>query len=990
MRFDYVEHKHKYGKALKQYQVTGFDYVELPKHVCKKKARGKILFVLDYVPGEALKRGKLFDGATGDLFRNLIMVAEQYYHAPNKLDDFDWLAISYHSLKTLGGTQQFLEIAHAEFKKRLDHIISVYKPDTVVTFGPDPYKALNFEFLQKYKTDRGIQYQHFYGVPIPTKITAHTGKSHKFNHVPTLSLRSLQKDDESMAAAGYVARNLTTALNGGKLMYEIPKLDYKIVMVDTIKKFKKMYAEICKAKVVAIDTEARSLKRKKNYTVTWQFATDTGCAYILPFLHKDSPWLPKELKYIKQKMRDYFEWESENEVNLYANAAFDLIAARRDLEVRYFKVALWCVISGEFGKDENHKAIQSITGQNYYSLNNIVMQYGCRAYYESDFGKDQRAFIADLDLEGPVLTYMALDVILLLHIRRLQMKQAKVIGYKKYKSLVSEQLSDQIHTLSNLEFNGSLTDIQWLFKLKSKDSEIVQEKNRVKKALYNSEGVQKANKLLAKDSGAPSMGLFGRVQHNIFSIGKSDHKQTLFFKVLKLKPIFLNKKGEGKIDKDFQKKYADVPEVKLFSELTKIEKLYNAYVKSFVKKFGEDDDFRSDHCIRPRFGYLDVVTGRTSARDPTLQTIPSRSQMGKLIKRLFIAPKGKIIIKVDYAAHEVRGWSLISGDKEVADVFRVGYDLRAKFKVKPTVPLAEEIELKGDVHKINAAYFFRMDIDKIDKPKRNSVKQVIFGLIYQQGEKGTAKSIDATVEEVRDLTKKFFKRFPVGAQWFEKVKQHAREHLFVESPLGRRRNLWGLLTPKSHEHADNIIARSERQSVNSPVQGMGSDFMMTGARRIEYLRHEHYRKTGHYPDFTQSNSVHDSLEFLCAYEDLWLAIDMIERGLTDEVQAVSIERHGFKFGIGLEIDFEFGGAISHCDGWNSALTGKFPIKDKDSLDVVLSDAIKFQRDELGYDINVKKVLKSIYARFDKDAPKWLKKQRDFLTKKGIKVKYLTD
>lgn len=987
MRFEYVEHPHKYGKALRQYEITSFDKVALPKHVTKK-ARGKILFVLDYVPGEALRRSKLFDGATGDLFRNLMWAAEDYHKAPNKLDDYNWLAISYHTLKTMGGSQQFIELAHAEFKKRLDHIISVYKPDTVVTFGPDPYKALNSEFIQNYKGQRGIQYQHFYGVPIKTKITAHTGESHTFKHVPTLSLRSLQKDDEAMAAAGYVSRNLTTCLNDGNLMYEIPKLDYKIVMVDTIKKFDKMYKDICSAKVVAIDTETRNLKRKKNYTVTWQFATRPDKAYILPFLHKDSPWLPKELKYIKAKLRDYFEWESENEVNLYANAAFDLIGARRDLDVRFFKVPLWCVISGEFGKDESHKALQTITGQNYYSLLNITMQYGCRAYYESDFGKEQRAFIADMDLEGPVLTYMALDVILLLYIRQLQIKQSKAIGYKKYKSLVSEQLSDQIHTLSNLEFNGSYTDIDWLFKLKSKDSEIVKEKNRVKKLLYASEGVQQTNKLLAKESGAPSMGLFGRVQHNIFNLSTSAHKQLLFFNVLKLKPVFLNKKGEGKIDKDFQTKYKDVPEVKLFSELTKIEKLYNAYVKSFVHKFGEDEDFRSDKCIRPRFGYLDVVTGRTSARDPTLQTIPSRSQMGKLIKRLFIAPKGKIIIKVDYAAHEVRGWSLISGDEEVAKVFRVGYDLRKKFKTKPTVPLAEEIELKGDVHKINAAYFFRMDIDKIDKPKRNSVKQVIFGLIYQQGEKGTAKSIDATVEMVRDLTKKFFKRFPVGAKWFEKIKQHARDHLYVESPLGRRRNLWALMTPKSHENGEQIIARSERQSVNSPVQGMGSDFMMTGARQIEVLRHEHFRKTGHYPDFTQSNSVHDSLEFLCAYEDVWLAIDMIERGLTTEVQRIAIERHGFKFGIGLEIDFEFGGAISHCDGWNSALTGKYPIKDKDSLDTVLEDALKFQRDELGYDLNVKSTLKKIYAKFDTDAPKWLKKQREFLKKKGSTVKHL--
>lgn len=982
MQFKYVDFKHKYGKALRSYDVTSFDYVELPKHQAKKP-RGKILFVLDYTPREALQTGKMFKGATGDLLRNLFWAAEEYNKAPNKLDDYDWLAISYHSLKTAGGSGQFKEIAHAEFQKRLEYIITTYKPDTVVTFGPDPMKALNSQFMENFKGKKGIQYQHFYGVPIKTKVSF-KGNTHTFKHVPTLSLNSLQKDDSTMAAAGYVARNLTTCLNDGKQMYAIPKLDYKIVMVDTIKKFDKFYKELCNAKVVAIDTESRSLKRRKNYTVTWQFAFDTKRAFILPFLHKDSPWLPEELEYVKKKMRLFFERKSKAQCHVYANAAFDLIGARRDLGVRWFKNNLWCVIAGEFGKDENHKAIQGITGQNYYSLLNITMQYGCRAYYESDFGKEQRAFIADIDLDGPVLTYMALDVILLLYIRDLQLKYAKTIGYEKYESLVQDQLSDQIHTLSNLEYNGSYLDIDWLFKLKSKESPIVKERKKAIAELNASPGVIKANKRLAAKSGAPTLGLFGRVQHEMFKINKAEHKQLLFFDVLKLKPLFLNKKNEGKIDKDFQKKYSDVLEVKLFSALTAIDKLYNAYVKSFIKKWAEDEDFRSDRCMRPRFGYLDVVTGRTSAKDPTLQTIPSRSALGKLIKRLFIAQKGRIFIKVDYAAHEVRGWSLISGDKEVADVFRVGLIHRENFKRKPTVKLAEKIELEGDVHKINAAYFFRMKITEITKPKRNSVKQVIFGLIYQQGEKGTAKAIDATVDEVRDLTKKFFDRFPVGAGWFDKVKQHAREFLYVQSPLGRRRNLWGLLTPQSVEDSGNIISRNERQSVNSPVQGMGSDFMMTGARCIERRRYEYYRKTNHYPDFIQTNSVHDSLEFSCAFEDFWLAVDMIELGLTHDVADVMRKRHNFEFLIQLEIDFEFGYSLDTCEGWNNALVGDFPIKDKDSLLNILKITLEGQRDVLGYENDIQADFKKLMSKID-EGPAWIQEQRKFLKKKGIKL-----
>lgn len=971
----------RYSKALRSHEFTDFSYVELAKH--RKKKAPKILFVLDYTPRESLRSAQLLKGPTGELLSNIIEVATDVYGAPS-IDDRDWLAVSYHSLKTQGMSDGFKEEAHRDFKKRLDYIITQYKPEVVMTFGPDPYKALNGEFLEKYKGKDGVQYQHFYGVPIETTVK-HKDAEHKFQHVPTVSLHTLLTGDNkggSLAVIGYAGRNMTTALNQGKLVYEIPKLKYEIEVVDTIKKFNAMYKDICAAKVVAIDSETKNLYKRMNATLTWQFSTRADHAYILPFLHKDSTFLPEEIAYIKKKLRLYFERTNKNKVQIYANAAFDMNCARRDLGVRYFKSDIWDVFAGEFAIDENMKFLQSVVGKNYYSLLNITMQYGCKAYYESDFGKEKRATIVDQDLEGPVLTYMALDVIVLHHIRKLQIKKAKDFGYEKYQSVVSEQLSDLVHALGNLEYNGAYIDIDWLFKLKSQDSPIVSERARVIKALNATKGVQKTNTQLIKESGAPAVGLFGRVNLQIFNIRKEEHKQKLFFEVLGLKPIFMKKDGTGKIDKDFQEKYKDVEEVKLYNELTKLNKLYNAYVKSFIRQWGADADMRYDTRIRPRFGYLDVVTGRTSAKKPSLQQIPSRGEMGKNIKRLFVAEKGRLIIKVDYAAHEVRGWSIISGDVGVADAFRVGLDLREKFKIKPTPELGAEIELKGDVHKINAAYFFRMNIEDVDKPKRNSVKQVIFGLIYQQSAKGTAKSIKATVEEVEDLTKKFFKRFPVGAGWFDLIKQKARQNLFVESPLGRRRNLWGLLVPKSHENHDPIFARNERQSVNSPVQGMGSDFMMIGARNIERLKYEHYDATGHYPDFYQANSVHDSLEFSCAYEDFWLAIKIIENGLTHEVAKVVKARHAFDLIIPLEIDFDVGHTLKDCEGWNYALTGKFPQKDKESLDTLLEMTLQGQIDDLGHKIDKAKILKLIHSGFEDHAPEWAHKQKRFLEKKG--------
>ena len=340
MKCMHVQYKHKYSKALKQFDVKTFDHVELAKYT-NKKPRGKILFVLDYMPTDALETRKLFGSHTGTLFDNIFKVAENFYSSTNILNDYSWLAVTYNSIKTLGGSETFVELANAEFKKRLGHIIAEYKPDTVVTFGRDPYAALNEAYVSKYTNKDGVAWQQFYGTSIKTEFGGH-----KFNHVPSISLRKLLMDEAGASLIGYVARNMLTVLNDGVMPYGIPKLDYKIEMVDTIEKFDKLYNKLMKARIVAVDSEARNLNKKRNYTVTWQFAFDRSKAYILPYLHKDTPFLPNELKYIKKKLRNYFE-NNRNEWQVYANGGFDMCMARRDFGVRFFRANVWDVQGAE-------------------------------------------------------------------------------------------------------------------------------------------------------------------------------------------------------------------------------------------------------------------------------------------------------------------------------------------------------------------------------------------------------------------------------------------------------------------------------------------------------------------------------------------------------------------------------------------------------------------------------------------------------------------
>ena len=344
MRFENVDFTYpNYKTSISNHD--SFEYVQLAKHVTKKTKR-KILFVLDYVPSEDLKSGMMLSGATADLLKGIMRIRREYYKETSNLNDINWLCVSYHSCRTKGKSEGFVESAHKDFARRLNFIIGEYKPDSVVTFGQDPFNALNGNLI--YRKYDG-KFNHFLGRPISSRVK-HKGEYHKFKHFPSLSLNTLVNDNgkgSEMAMAGYVARNLNNVFHNG-LKYKIPKLEYKIVFVDTVETFDNMMNFVRKAKFVAIDTETENLNRRVNKMLTIQFATSTKRAFVVPIFHKDSPFTPKELKYVLKELRSFFEYNNKNKYHIYANASFDLSVIRNNCGVRYYKNDVWDLFAAEF------------------------------------------------------------------------------------------------------------------------------------------------------------------------------------------------------------------------------------------------------------------------------------------------------------------------------------------------------------------------------------------------------------------------------------------------------------------------------------------------------------------------------------------------------------------------------------------------------------------------------------------------------------------
>lgn len=910
----------------------------------------KALVVLDYVPTEDLKSGFLLSGETGTYISTLFDVASEYA-LPFEQNIYykKILFVGFNLVKTVGYSEEYNKKAFNEAKKRLQNIVSKYRPDVILSFGDSYFKAISPEIEKPASR---------FGVPLEKK---------RFIHFGSFSIQTLMrgKSKTEFYLGGFVSRNIACFLCG-RLPWKIPNVSYTPVLIDTISKFRKLLSVLREEKYVSIDTETENLNKIKNSLLTIQFAKCSKYAYVVPIYHKDTPFISSELNIIKKELKEFFEWNNANKYHIYTNAPFDLNVIKNFCGVRYFKNDIWDIQAGEFAIDENMKNFYNMVGYSYYSLFNLSLQHGCDAYLTSNFSKKDRVNITNTDLDDDLIEYASLDVIVPFMIFKSQIKRASKWGHDKYRLVVSKQISDAIHAFSDMQHYGEKIDLEYLFNLKLPDSPINKVINGMTEEFLKSSSVKRASKLLARESFLPK-NLFNQDQ-NIFDLQKDKHKRFLFFDVLKLEPLEYGKSGVGKLDKNFQKEYENIPEVKMYTEIGKGKKLRDTYVNGLIKKFSNDFDFKHDNRVRSRYNYLLVVTGRLSSEDPNLQQIPSRAELGKNIKRLFIASEETLFIKVDYRVHEVRGWANISKDAALAEVFQRGMDIRKKYKENPTAELAELNKKEGDVHILNACYFFGKTIEEMTetlpekerKELRNSVKSVVFGLIYGMSLKTLAANLGKPLEFVESLVEKFYERFPNGTSWFDKTLSFARSNFYVESPLGRRRYLWGYMLPDTKEFR-GIKGGMDRRALNSPIQGMSGDFTLTGGRMLQKMLWHYYERNGRYPNIKLCNSVHDSLELEVGYSDILLCISLIEKALGSTIEREMKKRYNLDLLSSLEIDIEIGANMKDMYAWDYS--------EKD-LREYLQKSLDFQK-SIGYKnvCSVDDILKA------PGAPRWLKNQR---------------
>jgi DNA polymerase-1 len=203
-----------------------------------------------------------------------------------------------------------------------------------------------------------------------------------------------------------------------------------------------------------------------------------------------------------------------------------------------------------------------------------------------------------------------------------------------------------------------------------------------------------------------------------------------------------------------------------------------------------------------------AATGRLSSQEPNLQNIPIRTEMGRSIRRAFVAPAGKTLISADYSQIELRIMAHLSEDPVLMRAFVEGID----------------------VHTQTAAEVFDISLDEVGKSERRVAKAVNYGLIYGQSEFGLARALGITRPKAGHYINRYFERFSKVRTFMDEIVAKARDAGAAFTVCGRKRPIPGL-------SAKNFRVRSaaERVAQNTPMQGSAADIMKLAMLKVDAL-----------------------------------------------------------------------------------------------------------------------------------------------------------
>lgn len=278
-----------------------------------------------------------------------------------------------------------------------------------------------------------------------------------------------------------------------------------------------------------------------------------------------------------------------------------------------------------------------------------------------------------------------------------------------------------------------------------------------------------------------------------FNINSPIQLAEILYKDLQLptEMIGKTKNGYSTAAAELEKLAGKHPIIKYIFEYRELEKLRNTYLETLPKLVGKDGRIHTTYT-------QDTSSGRLSSKDPNLQNIPIRSDMGAEIRKAFIAPKGYRFVVADYSQIELRVVASLAHDKRMMEAFNKGVDIHTKV----------------------AAEIYGVKPKEVTKNQRRDAKTINFGIIYGVSAFGLAARTDMSIEEASQYIHKYFELYPGIKRYMEDVVEFAKKTGYTETLFGRRRYF-----PEITSRIPAVRNAAARAAINMPIQGTAADIM---------------------------------------------------------------------------------------------------------------------------------------------------------------------
>lgn len=285
-----------------------------------------------------------------------------------------------------------------------------------------------------------------------------------------------------------------------------------------------------------------------------------------------------------------------------------------------------------------------------------------------------------------------------------------------------------------------------------------------------------------------------------FNINSTQQFGRILFDKLGLPPVKKTKTGYS-TNADVLEKLRDKhPIVEAVLDYRQLAKLKSTYVDGLTKVIAADGR------IHTSFQNTVTATGRLSSTEPNLQNIPVRTELGAELRKMFVAPAGRVLVDADYSQIELRLLAHIAGDEHMIAAFRTG----------------------EDIHTVTASQVFGVPQEQVTHEMRRRAKAVNFGIVYGISDFSLSQDIGVTRAEAKAYMEKYFEKYSGVHAYMTQVVERAKADGYVSTLMGRRRWL-----PELKSSNFNLRSFGERVALNMPIQGTAADLIKKAMLHVD-------------------------------------------------------------------------------------------------------------------------------------------------------------